>query len=302
MKQKNRYKKKFSRARVTMIESHLMTTEELMVFRSQIEDASAGNSFCDSCAFCCVDGVETLEIEAKRIRELVKAQPDLHQPRGYICSFLEIEPKKLNHNIATYGQLNKPVHASSCRIYQERPIICRLFPAPEAERCRKYNISKAPDMNRILQEHKTGEDFPETLLEKYYLSFRWEWMNSPTPTQWDLDYHLTPGWQCNQENVSIEKKEGPHWLRKFDILPAFFPSVTSYQLDEWELSVARFLESPVNYHQLVEHFESEIDGHSLGTLLGQLELMNIVVPVDIGRRMAIGRKRMERIIDGSQDH
>ncbi len=277
-------KQPFEQARQDTINNSLISTKELSELQKQIDQVSnKSNNFCDSCGFCCVDGIEMIELEVQKIKENTIKQPDLHQFQGYLCPFLNIDSEDLDHNISGYGHGLQSMRASKCRIYHDRPIICRLFPAPDEEQCRQYQISKAPNMVGELLQQNTLQGYPSTLLEKYYLTLRWEWFNLPKETKWDLKYMLIPGWQLSNSD-SLFKQEGPHWLNKFDILPEFFDRPSFYQLSKWEFKVVKELKRPHTFRQLGEIFIPKMKAHKLGAFLAQLEISGLIVPTDVGLR------------------
>lgn len=286
--------KKFAAARTETLKHSLLSTTELFTLRSQIEKENRTTKYCDSCGFCCLEGIEMLKLEADRILKRRETQPDMLQPQGYLCPFLAINLADLNHNVKTYAHSRTPMRASFCRIYDERPMICRLFPAPDELQCRRYNMVESPNPIPTLLSHKISPDFPESLLEKYYLTLKWEWLNLPLTTQWNLAYQLIPGWACQPDTRSIQKHEGPQWLTKFEVLPDFFSLPTAYHLSAEEFKVISAFQTPTTYQNLLDSLAKTVPAADLGAIVGYLEFANLIIPLDIGLRMVQGKKMVER--------
>ena len=285
MSNSNNLKEKFLHTRGEVINNILISYKELEKLRKKISKAMSETDFCDGCGFCCIESVSMTRLECERIIKLVDDNPSLLKQQGFICPFLNMNQVELNRNLKIYGKSRESFSSFNCRIYDERPIICRLFPDPKAKRCREFSMLKVPDPTKILSEPEY-EQFPQLLIQKYFITMRWEWLNFPDNVfDETLKYQIVPGWVIKHDENKLQSMSGPDWLSTFDTIPEFYPVPDSCGLEDWELGIMDDFLVPVSYETILQKYSSKISPENLGALLGHLEIANIIVPIDIGNRM-----------------
>ncbi len=282
--------KAFNKGRRKYWRDALLSLPDLERLRERVDQSFAGASFCDGCGFCCSVEIQMTELEYRRIARLVKEDPSLCRPQGLVCPFMEIDLEVFQQNLLDYGHTALRPGASRCRIYAERPLKCRMYPPPLYDRCRQYGMYRVPELNHVLKQ-KESEQFPELLIQKYYLTLRHE--VNPPPKDALVEgskFQLVPGWLIDRQRGVVERKDGPHWHGEFDMIPSAFPVAASCAYDAQGLEVVETLTKPTSYNKLLRKFGDTFEASDLGAFVAQLEVANIIVPIDWARRARRGRR------------
>jgi Fe-S-cluster containining protein len=275
----------FYATRSELLASKLISRQELLTLRSRIDDALASSEFCDGCGFCCRASVPLTRLELARVRALVERDPGLFVEQGPICPFLEFDRARFDRNLETYGKKIAPLEPSPCRIYHERPIICRLFPAPNNNTCRKNATLVAPDLNELLKD-EDFEDYPHLLIQKYYVTLDWDNRNVPERVlDPELLFMLAPGWRVNREQQTLVCCDDVAWIDGlFNIMPDAYPKPDECELDHWAVEVMASFARPTSYAEVLERHTEKASVEEIAALLGQAEIANILMTVDAPRR------------------
>lgn len=287
---RNAFHHRFLRSRREFIRHQLLTPAELDALRGEIDANLRESRFCDGCGFCCLNGVPMCRLEFERIQRLIDENPRLLRHQGMICPFLDLDGRRFNRSLKAYGRTHQSQPSFPCRIYDERPLVCRLYPAPHPGPCRQFNACQPPDLVKALLGTDKG-GFPGTLIHKYYLTLAWEKFQIPDDVlDPALKYHLVPGWFLNEGEATLECREGPHWLHFLNTIPAAFPVPDSCALEPWEVDVVKAYRKPLSHLSVLERFSPSMSPERLGRFTAQLEICNMIVPIDIGERMLPGSR------------
>lgn len=271
-------------ARTASLQGKLLSADQLEALRAAIDEATAAQPFCDGCGFCCHAAAPILRQEFDRIHAMVLAEPSLARPQGLACAFLDPTDGGLRHNVLAHGNPQVAMEPVRCRIYAERPLACRIFPGPGEERCRAWGAARPPDL-RLALEDEEAEDYPHTLLQRYYLTLRWEWFGLLLEPDPEVALVLVPGWVLDPRTATLQLHPGPHWFQRFQALPEELPAADSCELEPWAVELFAALEAPVSYRDLCARFGGHVSAEELGELLALAELDNILVPVDVARTL-----------------
>jgi Fe-S-cluster containining protein len=275
----------FIEAREKYFQDHLLDRAGLERLREKIEAAYKGVDFCDGCGFCCVGDVPMSQDEFERIEAYIKLHPDAKAPQGLVCSFLDLNVVRFNQNLVKYGKTREPMQPSYCRVYPERPMICRMHPAPKGVRCRELQMLEVPNINDVLSESDFDE-FPEQLIQRYYLTLNYERLRTPLHV---LDpnnqYQLVPGWRIDEAGQRLILHKGPDWIHRHNLMPLAFPTPDECDLEPWALEVFTCLVNPCPLVKIVERFMPSVAPEALATLIAQAELAQIIVPIDFLQRL-----------------
>jgi len=276
----------FLNARNTFLARKLLSSEELEELRARIGEALEGSEFCDGCGFCCQADVPLTRLEYGRIQALLERDPGLFVEQGPVCPFLAFDRARFDRNLAVYGKKIARLEPSPCRIYDERPIICRLYPAPNNKTCRRSSALVPPDLNALFKAQEDFEDYPQLLIQKYYVTLDWDNRNVPEEVlDPALTFMLTPGWRVDREAKSLVSCDEVSWLDGlFSAMPDSFPKPDECELEDWAMGLLASLEQPVSYAKLLEQHEGRASIEEIAGLLCQAEIANIVMTTDAPRR------------------
>jgi Fe-S-cluster containining protein len=271
----------FRRIRQEHLNQTLLRLEDLQQLRARVDEAIDGRAFCDGCGFCCTSNVPLTRMEFARIEPLLRADPSLLRHQGLACPFLQVDRARFNRNLAVYNRKHLPLEANPCSIYEERPLICRMFPAPNHKTCRNHSTLEAPEINEVLKQ-EDAEEFPQLLIQRYYITMDWEITAPADPLDPELRFHLTLGWWVDREDAALRCRSGPNWLGS--AIPAAFPVPYECELEDWAVDLFIELETPQPYLPLLERFADRASLTELTTALTQAELAGIVTQVNAGQQ------------------
>lgn len=278
----------FIEARKAFLESKLFAEEHLELLRERLDEALDGAGYCDGCGFCCQADVPMTGLEFARIEKLLAEDPTRLVRQGLVCPFLDVDRARFDRNLQRYGRSWEQLEPLRCRIYDERPLICRMFPAPRHKTCRKLMNREVPDLDAVLKQ-EDDEDFPQMLIQRYYITLDWE--NKAIPVEGVLDselrFHLVPGWYVDRETQCLESREGPTWMDGQLFIPDTLPKPDSCELEDWAVDALVVFESPCSYATALERFSERPGPQELAELLTYAELANIIVPIDAAERHAL---------------
>jgi Fe-S-cluster containining protein len=283
-------KDEFRSGYLQRIQETTFTEADLKNLREQIDQAYQGSEFCDGCGFCCLENVPMVRLEFERIRRLVEEKPELLRHQGYVCCFLDLDLASFDRYLKGYSQQRMPPEPSRCRIYSERPLPCRLYPPTVVDRCRSYGIVRPPDLVPVAEQN-VSDQFPETLVQKYYVNLRREWLGScDDPLDESELYQRVPGWILDPEHSRVLLLEGPHLQLRYQTIPVGFSFPNICELEDWEFEAMSVLDSPSSYSAILRLFSDRIEAKKIGTFLAQIELTNVIAPVRMAERMHLEKR------------
>lgn len=274
----------FIEAREKYFKEHLLDRAGHERLREKIKAAYEGTDFCDGCGFCCVGDVPMTQHEFMRIEDYLKSHPEARSSQGFVCSFLDLNVVRFNQNLAKYGRTREPLQPSYCRIYPERPMICRMHPAPKGVRCRELQMLEVPNINDVLSENDFDE-YPEQLIQRYYLTLNHERLRARDILDPDHRYQLVPGWRIDEENQRLFLHKAPDWIHRHSLMPLAFPTPHECDLEPWAIEVFKCLVDPYPLCKIVERFLPEVAPEALATLIAQAEMAQIISPIDFLQRL-----------------
>lgn len=196
--------------------THFITEEELLELRKILEK-NEGENECIACGICCkISGKYFIDIEQKRISKkysdnfFSKEQGiNVIKSSDYVPWCLGGKDPQLRQNlyenesfiitpeIQIGGIDSEPwFQQISCKVYQERPILCRFYPYNSFPYyCMigiEFNGNNPKEDNRFLN-----------LMAKYLYSYRWEIINNINSTY--ISWRIK---KSDQINISKQKKDG----------------------------------------------------------------------------------------------
>ena len=258
-----------------------ITFDELEYLRIKIRQAEQGYYFCDGCGICCSDdAVELIELEFQQISKYIENHAINPHPQSFLCPFLDYRRDDYIHNLKVYAEHPEQIKPIYCRIYEERPIVCRMFPSygdHSDKECRTNGnkIFKSPDLYTALQDCRV-------VLDKYFFNIWWEHLRLPTDIDQllDLKFVLMPGWEINKHTSKITFLSGSYgyW---FNLDWQWWHAPTEYEYHREDLDILEQFIKPISYRELFNlDFDIGIEADHIIELLTQAEFCAIIGPAD----------------------
>lgn len=259
--------------------NYKITPEELLYLRDRIKQAEEGYFFCDGCGICCSDdAVELTGLEFQRISKHIEKENIEPRPQTFLCPFLDYRRNDYLNNLKVYAENPEQIKPIYCRIYEERPIVCRMFPSygdNSDKECRinGHKYFKSPDLYTSLQDCRG-------ILDKYFFNIWWERLRLPTDMDQllDLKFSIMPGWEIDETNFKIKFLEGSYgyW---FNLDWQWWHAPKEYLYKKQDLEIIGHFKQPISYRELFD-LNLDLDISHIMDLCTGAEFRTIIGPAD----------------------
>jgi Fe-S-cluster containining protein len=283
--------------RQEILNNLLISAEEIQELYHKIAEISRNYQYCDGCGLCCTVSVPLLKQEYLNIVQYLehtakksfnsktpKKKPskkgtyDGHfTPQTLVCPFLAWDRELFDENLKHYGTPRMHVHPQACRIYEYRPLICRLH--PNGMKCRQYSSYQAPNYYRLLKKDPHWFN----LYNKFFYTMIWENIEHHLHN-WDLGQKIMmiPGWYVRENRQGIQCNKEAGWFKRFEFSNWYL--CDSFNLEPWEIEILKHTQQPITYASLIKKEKDIQEQKAIVELLTKLEYYFVIVPIDVMRQ------------------
>jgi len=264
--------RKFQQARLQTFNTLLITSEELEYVRKRMDDVGKDYYFCDGCGLCCSDDAVTLTgMEFSRIQDYIKEKDIPVKPRSFVCPFLDFNYVKYQSNLRVFRDEPEKVQPLYCRIYPERPMVCRLFPS--GIQCRENSSFVSPKFYELLEDCRD-------IIDRYFFNLWREGLKLPQEAEniLDMKYALYPSWFIDEENSAVEYAKGAYGFATME--KAWWRPPSHYDYTEEQISILKEFTVPTSFSEVLRKYSKGKRTQELTTFLTESEFRMIIGPAD----------------------